>query len=145
MCDIIRKLPDDLINRIIPYTYSLQSKELTEDIISYYKGKKLVTSIYYEMWFDSYEENSDKNWLINDLFAFANDYNPTMFGFKESFYNIFSRNNMLKKDESKINNYIFRLEDYDINKQINIFWGVFTPEEREDFMEIANMKIRIIN
>jgi len=145
MCDIIRKLPEDIIQYIIPFTYSIQSKELIHDIKSYYYGKQMVTSIYYGMWFDSYEENNDKNWLINDLFSFANDYNPTMFGFTESFYNIFSRNIMLKKDENKVISYIVHLENEKIDKQINIFWGLFTPEEREDFMEIANMKIRIIN
>jgi len=145
MCDIIRRLPDDLIIRIIPYTYSFQPKELIHDINSYFYGKKMVTTIYCGMWFDSYEDNNDKYWLINDLFAFANDYNPTMFGYKKSFYNIFSRNIMLKNNESKINNYVIRLEDSEVNKQINIFWGLFTPEERSDFMEIANMKIRIIN
>ena len=145
MCDIIRKLPEDIIQYIIPFTYSIQSKEIIEDIKSYFYGKKMVTSIYYEMWYDSYEENADKNWLINDLFSFANDYNPTMFGFKESFYNIFSRNIMLKKDENKVISYIVNLENEKVDNQINIFWGIFTPEEREDFIEIANIKIRIIN
>jgi len=145
MCDIIRKLPDDLIIRIIPYTYSLQPKELIDDINSYFYRKKMVTYIYYGIWFDSYEENNDKNWLINDIFAFANDYNPTMFGYKESFHDIFSRNIMLKKDKDKFNKYIIHLESEKVEKQINIFWGLFTPEEREDFIDIANMKLRIIN
>ena len=47
---------------------------------------------------------------------------------------------MLRYEKDKINKFIVNLE-----KQINIFWGLFTPEEREDFIEIANMKIRIIN
>jgi len=148
MCDIIRKLPEDIIQYIIPFTYSIQSKELTHDIKSYYYGKQMITSIYYGIWvdwFDSYEENNDKNWLINDLFSFANDYNPTMFGLKKCFYNIFLRNIMLKKDENKVISYIVHLENEKVDKQINIFWGLFTHEEREDFMEIANMKIQIIN
>lgn len=145
MCDIIRKLPEDLINRIIPYTYSLQSKELTEDIISYFNGKKIVNSIYYGFWINDSDKHADKCWLINDLFAFANDYNPTMFGYKESFYKIFSRNIMLKNDKNNVNNYIIRLESEEIDNQINIFWGLFTPEEREDFIDIANIKIRLIN
>ena len=145
MCDIIKKLPEDIISLIIPYTYSLQSKELIDDIQTYFSKKKIITRIYSKWWFDSNEENADKNWLHNDLISFANDYNATMFGFKESFYNIFSRNIMLKKDENKIDKYIVRLENEKVEKKINIFWGLFTPEEREDFIDIANMKIRIIN
>ena len=145
MSDIIKKLPEDIISLIIPYTYSLQSKELIDDIQTYFSKKKIITRIYSKWWFDSNEENADKNWLHNDLISFANDYNATMFGFKESFYNIFSRNIMLKKDEKKIDKYIVRLENEKVEKKINIFWGLFTPEEREDFIDIANMKIRIIN
>lgn len=140
MCDIIRKLPDDIIQYIIPFTYSIQSKELINDIKSYFYGKKMVTSIYYGIWFDSYEENADKNWLINDLFSFANDYKALMFGFTDSFYNIFTRNIMLKKNEHKVTSFIVHLENEKVDNQINIFWGIFTPEEREDFIEIANIK-----
>ena len=140
-------LPMDIIKQIIPYTYSLQSKELLEDIRSYYISKKSIEDIYFNIFFDDYfvDDKVDKSWLINDLFAFANDYNPTMFGFVDSFYDIFSRNRMLKKDFHKINNFIGLLENNSIEKQINIFWGLFTPEERNDFIDIANMKIRIIN
>jgi hypothetical protein len=140
-------LPMDIINQIIPYTYLLQSKELLEDIRSYYISKKSIEDIYFNIFFDDYfvDDKVDKSWLINDLFAFANDYNPTMFGFVDSFYDIFSRNRMLKKDFYKINNFIGLLENNSIEKQINIFWGLFTPEERNDFIDIANMKIRIIN
>lgn len=145
-------LPIDIINHIIPYTYSIQPRELLEDIRSYSDTKESIENIYYDLWFKDdlwFEEDGDeivdKCWLINDLFAFANDYNPTIFGFVDSFYNIFSRNIMLKKDFEKINNFIGKLENESIEKQINIFWGLFNMEERMDFIDIANMKIRIIN
>lgn len=140
MSDIIKKLPEDIINLIIPYTYSLQSKELIDDIQTYFSKKKIISRIYSRWWFDSEEENADKNWLHNDLISFANDYYATMFGFKESFYNIFSRNIMLKKDKYKVISFIVHLENEKVEKQINIYWGLFTPEEREEFIEIANMK-----
>jgi len=140
-------LPMDIIHQIIPYTYSVQSKELLEDIRSYYDTKKSIEKIYFNIYFDDFfvDDKVDKSWLINDLFAFANDYNPTLFGFVDSFYDIFSRNRMLKKDFQKINNFIRLLENDNIEKKINIFWGLFTPEERNDFIDIADMKIRIIN
>lgn len=140
-------LPMDIINHILPYTYSIQSPELLDDIRSYYITKESIEKIYFNIWFDEYfvDDKVDKCWLINDLFAFANDYNATIFGFVDSFYDIFSRNIMLKKDLQKINNFIRLIENNNIEKQINIFWGLFTPEEREDFIDIANMKIQIIN
>ena len=141
----IKKLPIDIVNYIISYTYSPQSKELRYDIQSYFKTKKKVFTYYHNMWFDNMYEDSDKTWLINDLFSFANDYNPTIFSYVDSFYIIFSRNFMLKSDHNKIKMYISNLENDKIDKQINIFWGILTPEERKDFIDIANMKIRIFN
>jgi hypothetical protein len=141
MCEIIKKLPKDIINLIIPYTYSVQSKELIVDIQTYFSKKKIITRIYSRFWFNPYEENEDKNWLHNDLIAFANDYNATMFGFKERFYNIFSRNIMLKNDQNKVISYIVNLENEKVEKRINIFWGLFKPEEREEIIEIANIKL----
>lgn len=141
----IKKLPIDIVNYIISYTYSPQSKELTNDIKSYFKTKKKVFTYYHNMWFDNMYEDSDKIWLINDLFSFANDYNPTIFSYVDSFYTIFSRNFMLKSDYNKIKMYISNLENEKIDKQINIFWGILTPDERKDFIDIANMKIRIFN
>ena len=52
---------------------------------------------------------------------------------------------MLNKDNEKIKNFIITLESESLDKQINIFCGLLTPEERGDFINIANMKIRIIN
>lgn len=140
-------LPLDVINQIIPYTYSVQPKVLLEDIRSYYNTKKSIEKIYFNTFYDDFfiDDKVDKCWLINDLFAFANDYNATIFGFVDSFYNIFSRNIMLKNDFEKIKLFISQLENRKIELQINIFWGLFTPEERNDFIDIANMKIKIIN
>ena len=33
--ELISKLPEDIVNRIIPYTYNIQTKNLLEDIIHY--------------------------------------------------------------------------------------------------------------
>ena len=145
MNNFIQQLPEDIKNYIIPFTYSVQSSELLEDIRCFVSSKQEVSCIYFRHWFDSTEDDAEKCWLINDLFAYANDYNPTIFGYVDSFYNIFSRNIMLNKDNEKIKHFIINLESENLDKQINIFWGLMTPEERDDFINIANMKIRIIN
>ena len=38
--EIIRKLPLDIIQKILPYTYIVQSNLLLEDIKNYYEIKK---------------------------------------------------------------------------------------------------------
>jgi RNAse (barnase) inhibitor barstar len=127
-------LPIDVINHIIPYTYSVQPKELLEDIRSYYDTKKIIEKIYFNSFYDDFfiDDKVNKCWLINDLFAFENNHN---------FYNIFSRNIMLKKDYEKNKFFIGNLENKKIEIQINIFWGLFTPEERNEFIDIVNMDI----
>ena len=52
-----------------------------------------------------------------------------MYGFVKSFYNIFRRCLFLKKIKD-IEKYVSKLEKKPTNTQINIFWGLFTPEER---------------
>lgn len=145
MNNIFQKLPDDLQSYIIPFTYSVQSSELLEDIRSFVSSKQEVSYIYFRQWFDSCEEDLDKCWLVNDLFAFANDYNPTLYGYLETCYTMFSRNIMLKSSHKRINEFLSKLEKETFNKKINVFWGLMTSEERTDFIDIANMKIRIIN
>ena len=145
MNTFIQRLPEDIKNYIIPFTYSSQPSELLEDIRSFFSTKQEVSYIYFTQWFDSTEEDLDKCWLVNDLFAFANDYNPTLYGYLESCYIMFSRNIMLKSSHKRINNFLSKLEKETFNKKINVFWGLMTPEERIDFIDIANMKLRIIN
>ena len=95
---LISKLPDDIINHIIPYTYNFQNKKLLEDIQNYNETKYILYNYYYSLWIDFYGENEpeDKYWLINDLIAYSNDFHATMNGYVNKFYDIWSRNIFLK-------------------------------------------------
>lgn len=134
MTTLFEKLPRDIVRHIIPYTYSTQNKKLLDDIKNYYDTKPAIIVLYDEYWKKNlddpdYSEHHAYDWLINDLFAYSNDYYPGMYGFVKSFYNIFRRCLFLKKIK-EINKYVSKLEKKSTITQINIFWGLFTPEER---------------
>jgi len=131
----IRKLPQDIVDYIIPYTYQLQNKPLLEDIKNYNESKELILDLYYNYYIVNLEETEpeDKYWIVNDLIGFINNYQATMYGYVENFYNIFRRNQYLQTCES-INSYVSNLETKPVDSQINIFWALLTPKERNEFI-----------
>ena len=136
MNNFINRLPLDIVLQIIPYTYHLQNKNLLDDIINYNETKKLLFELYHKHWIierQSLDPEEDKNWLINDIFAYANDYNATMYGYVDNFYNIFKRNICLQTNE-KIYKYVYDLEKKEVVTQINIFLGLLTMKERNDII-----------
>jgi len=139
MNDLILKLPLDIILLIIPYTYQFQNKNLLIDIKDYQNTRSILLELYYK-YSSKYrqfinEPDHDKYWLINDIFAYANNYKATMYGFTKPFYTIFKRNvSLTLKTEEFINKYIINLEKKKVNTQINIFLGLFTISERNDLI-----------
>ena len=132
----INKLPLDIVLQIIPYTYHLQNKNLLDDIINYNETKTLLFELYHKYWIierQSLHPEEDKNWLINDIFAYANDYNATMYGYVDKFYNIFKRNIFLQTNK-KIYQYVYHLEKKEVIAQINIFLGLLMMKERNDII-----------
>lgn len=135
MQNLIQKLPTDIIQKIIPYTYNLQDKTLLDDIVNYKTTRTRIDELYYNCWIVlvGLEQPNDKDWLINDIFAYANDYKATMNGYVEKFYRIFYRNPRLHNIE-EVNQYVEKLERQEVIAQINIFWGLLTPEERNSII-----------
>jgi hypothetical protein len=132
---LIRNLPMDIVLRIIPYTYQLQQRPLLDDIENFTKTKTRLLESYYQYWTIEIQEpepDEYKWWLINDFFGYANGNQATMYGYIDKFYNIFLRNHFLQSDQA-VNKYIKKLEKKDISTQINIFLGLFTVKERNDF------------
>lgn len=141
LVELIEKLPLDVVMQIIPYTYHLQNKELLNDIKSYTETKILLSKYYYNYWivFLENNEDEDKNWLINNIFAYANNYKPTMNGYDEQFYNIFKRNAFLQSNQD-IERYVANLEKKDVTSQINIFLGLLTLQERGEFIGLHDLQ-----
>ena len=131
----IAKLPEYIVLYIIPYTYNLQKKILLDDIRNFTKSKNILQYLYYKFWIieKGMSVPEHNNWLINDIFGYANNKNALMFGYTDKFLNIFSRNTFLKNNE-KIKLYVDKLEQKDVLQQINIFLGLLTIEERKNII-----------
>lgn len=140
MVDILshfmKKLPKDIIDYIIPYTYKLQNKDLLHDIVDYMKTKQKVLELYHTFWIIYIDagELEDKYWLMNDIIIYANGNNPTNRGYMEHFYHIFGRNSQLYTKE-QIDIFVCNLENKYIETQINVAWGLLLPNEREHIIE----------
>ena len=139
---IINNLPLDVVRYIIPYTYQTQNKTLLHDIVNYKKSKSIIFDLYYDLCIDYLQETEDnlKDWLINDLFGYANNHQPVMSGYTDDFYKFFSRNKRLTT-KKKVDKYIEKLETKEISTQINIFWGLLLPEERNVMIEEMKKKM----
>ena len=131
----ISKLPEHIIDYIIPYTYRLQNKVLLEDIQNYTKTKDRILQLYYDLWINYMDDvvPEDKYWIINDIIAYVNEDRATMCGYVNNFYTVFLRNLSLKTNGDVLN-YIENLELLSVNTQINILWGLLLPTEREDII-----------
>jgi len=126
--EIVPRLPKDLQLRILPYTYRVQPPSLLRDIESYKETKDKLLVVYHDYW-----NSEDRDWLINDMFAYANHYKATMYGYVDHFYSIFKRIPKLQTMDA-IDRYVNHLEEKDVKTQINIVLGLFTVYERTDLV-----------
>jgi hypothetical protein len=141
--ELVQRLPKEIIYIIISYTYKFQDKQMLEDIKNFIETRKTILTLYRTFWIDTWNEFEleDKNWLVNDLHAYANNYKASMYGYVDNFYNIFKRNFLLKqKTDEELDNSIRIIERTPVNRQINFFLGLFFPKERNDvIIFITNM------
>ena len=125
----MNNLPNDVLLHIIAYTYSPQKSELLNDMKNFYDTKHKVIKNYTsrESDLDPYE------WIMNDIFRFANEYQPTIYGFTNNFINIFLRNPRISRET--FTSYIEKFESMSCTQQINIFLSLLTIHERNNFIE----------
>jgi hypothetical protein len=125
MWKIINKLPKDIIEYILPFTYHFQCKKLLRDIRSFIETKKTISLIYLKRYNDllEYEKNADKNWLVSDIILYVKKYK----------YNSYYHISYLCSD--------FIFTKTNIHTQFNIFWSSLSPEERSHFIKIRTLKV----
>jgi hypothetical protein len=145
MDNLIKQLPLDILLLIIPYTYQLQNKDLLLDIQNFNVSKTKLLELYYNFWIivlQSQDQEEDTGWLINDLEAYANNDKASMYGYVDNFYSIFKRNPMLQS-KKVINKYIHILKKKTLITQINIFLGMFTIQERNEFFIFSKPRLNL--
>ena len=137
MSYFIQRLPIDIIRRIIPYTYNIQEKTLLNDIEHFTETKLQLHQLYHNYWaieMQSPDASEYTFWLINDIVRYANNYNPTMYGYVDQFYNIFKRHISLQTKD-QIDQYVNKLDETDnVLTQINVFIGLLTISERKELL-----------
>jgi len=129
-------LPNEIISKIISYTYSPQSNQLLEDIKSYHVTKALIDRYYYRYWIQIIRQlrTEDRNWLINDIFLFLNDFKPILFyRYSEKFKQTIRQLYMLRQKKN-IEDIINSFDRHPVNFQINTFWGLMNPNDRSHFI-----------
>ena len=132
-----KRLPIEIIYIILIYLREPQDAKLLADISHFYKTMTIITNNYYKQWIVIRESirEEDINWLENDIILYANQYAPTGIGLQPKFKEILGRFCKVKKASQ------FNFHEYvNSNKlspktRLNILWGLFTIEERDEFIK----------
>ena len=139
--NLIKKLPLDIISYIITFTYKIQNQILLDDILNFHNSKLHILQIYHQIWIINFrkKEPEEKQWFIEDVLMFINNYKNLHLGNDEALYKIFYRNPFFNSRNS-IKKYIINLRNKNltnknIDTQINILWGLLLVKERNMFIK----------
>ena len=139
---LIYLLPLELVEKIRKLTYMPQSINLTHDIRNYYKSKKILYDIYYDTYNCSPLIGTIplKEWIFNDLELYFNSYRYSIYGYINKYYTILMRSIVLnnRNEVNKFTTNTYKI-DSNITTNINIFWGLLLPSERNDML-LQNFK-----
>jgi hypothetical protein len=102
----ISQMPKEVVELILCYTHNYQPKLLLDDIENIHIIKSGLIQKYWVYWGD--DERDD--WLINDLYSYANEYHAMMYGYRDKFYNIFLRH-VCVKNNSQVDKYITNIQE----------------------------------
>ena len=124
---LIKRLPEEVINNIIPYTYSLQPKELLLDIRSFSSDFQMVMDCYYIHYNERILLHDLHVYCTNNFISFNNaDYlvipNEYLIG------NIFQASLF-------INNRLYNNHtSTEIRNKVRLIWGLLGPIHRTRFI-----------
>lgn len=122
----ISKLPQDIINYILPYTYTVQKATLLRDIRHYVSSKDQADTIYLQTWLRTTIDESPrhKEWIVNDIYVYICE--ESMIRDIDKYRELFMRAYGRKRIEA----YVEWLDRQPFHRQMNILWGLLTEHER---------------
>ena len=130
---LVSRLPSDVQQRILSYVSRPQPAYLLDDIHSFVETRQELLQKYHDFWIVHLHMTvpEDRRWLLNDFFYYANHYKPTMFGYSNSFYELFQRGYGIQT-QADVDAFVRKLGKKDVTTQLNIVLGLFTPDQRDD-------------
>ena len=128
----LQKLPTELCDKIMTYSYSPQSTQLLEDIRSYGFTLQHISQIYYDKWDDRYEELLIHHILEHNMYGY----------YLEKCIKIFRRLYSVKNwSREEICNFIRRFTLNSSSRiRISFFWGLLTVDERNEFIDLSKQE-----
>ena len=123
-------LPIELVQIILRYTYCPQPSNLLDDIKSFTGILPIIIKAYYIYW-NVLEPGEYINWLENDMIRYANSERPTNLGPHPKMRDIIGRL-FCKKP-----NWFLYNSKMGSKAIANMFWGLFTIEERIKFVQTS--------
>lgn len=131
------RLPIEIVSYITQYTYNPQNKDLLNDIVNFTVSKVEIYKLYLDYFTELNEAEEYINWISNDIVLYTNNFRHTGVlyggGYTDLFYDRLFRNSFLKTKEN-VDDYIIKLTNSGAIKEINIYLGLLTIKEREDFI-----------
>lgn len=133
---LIRKLPIEIINLIILYTYKPQSLNLRNDITSFFISINIISSIFI---------NRYNNPLLHYKLCFKQNLTFHIISFAKGLKNIYGEcnykiNEILRRNYTlkNVNNLVLQnfINESHSSKKIYLYWGLLTPDERNQFTDI---------
>lgn len=130
-------LPKEIIECIIPYTYSPQSVELCEDIRSFTSTLRIIKEKYHQIYLNIESEN-DLEWLSNDILCFMNNDKPTMLTYTDFYISLYQRLYTYKTyTKPQIIYSSEKICEDRFPNDIRIHIGCMTPNERNQFIKYS--------
>lgn len=137
MENFFNRLPIEIVSYITQYTYNPQNKDLLNDIVNFTVSKVEIYKLYLDYFTELNEAEEYINWISNDIVLYTNNFRHTGVlyggGYTDLFYDRLFRNSFLKTKEN-VDDYIIKLTNSGAIKEINIYLGLLTIKEREDFI-----------
>lgn len=136
---LLKRFPIEISYYIMRYTYMPQNKNLLHDIVNFTEKKQELYERYLLYYNQDYERQEYINWLSNDIVLYTNNFRNTGIeyggGYIDIFYKRLGRNPFLKSKEM-IDKYVINLfKKGGVKKEINVYLGLLTAKERDEFIQ----------